>query len=288
MRVTLNLASKPFVELRPLYMRLRVAMAALALLAVILVFAWRSVEKRARVAEAQMSVLQGQTEKFRQERDRNEARMREPQNAAVLARSQFLNALFVRKSFSWTAVMMDLENVLPAGVQVTSIDPQVTPEHAVLVRLRVSGERDRAVDLVKNLEKSKRFVLSRLASESLQNQGTGQAQGGFAASRAAAFQQAGLGLQASPTAVEFDIVSDYNPLPEKRLAEKEEGATKQRPAKGAPSGTGGLPKTNVRKPKAGANVGGAAKSPGPVNESVTAAQRIAAARARTQGSGGPQ
>ena len=44
-----------------------------------------------------------------------EAQMREPQNAAVLSQSQFLNQLFASKAFSWTAVMMDLENVLPAA-----------------------------------------------------------------------------------------------------------------------------------------------------------------------------
>ncbi len=33
--------------------------------------------------------------------------------------------LFAEKSFSWTSVMMDLERVLPAGVQVTSIEPAI-------------------------------------------------------------------------------------------------------------------------------------------------------------------
>ncbi len=34
MRISVNLATKPFVELRPLYARLRLAMGALAVLAV--------------------------------------------------------------------------------------------------------------------------------------------------------------------------------------------------------------------------------------------------------------
>ena len=76
---------------------------------------------------------------------------------------QFLNALFARKSFSWTAVMMDLESVLPTGVQVTSIEPAITKEGEVNIRLRVSGDRDRAVQLVRNLETSQRFVAPRLA-----------------------------------------------------------------------------------------------------------------------------
>ena len=59
--------------------------------------------------------------------------------------------------------MMDLEKVLPTGVQVTSIEPVITKEGDVNIRLRVSGDRDRAVQLVRNLETSQRFLSPRLA-----------------------------------------------------------------------------------------------------------------------------
>ena len=96
--------------------------------------------------------------------------MHQPQNMAVLERSQFLNALFAWKSFSWTAVMMDLEKVLPTGVQVTSIEPAITKEGDVNIRLRVSGDRERTVQLVRNLETSQRFLSPRLSSEQAQTQ----------------------------------------------------------------------------------------------------------------------
>ena len=144
--------------------------------------------------------------------------MREPQNAAVLERSRFLNTLFVRKGFSWTAVMMDLEQVLPPGVQVTSIDPQITPEHEVLIRLKVSGDRTRAVELVKNLETSKRFVAPRLAGETAETADQNQAgPGGVQRTSAAA-----------SSGVEFDILSGYNPLPLRARKEREPGTGKPR------------------------------------------------------------
>jgi type IV pilus assembly protein PilN len=125
--------------------------------------------------------------------------MRQPANAAVLKRAQFLNALFLKKSFSWTAVMMDLENVLPLGVQVTSIEPQINREGDVLIHLRVSGDRDRAVQLVRNLERSKRFRNPHINSESSET-------------------KQGNGLQQpapnAPWGVEFEILADYVPLPE--------------------------------------------------------------------------
>ena len=52
------------------------------------------------------SVTQLQTES-----QQREAEMRQPANAAVLNQAQFLNNLFLRKAFSWTAVMIDLEHV---------------------------------------------------------------------------------------------------------------------------------------------------------------------------------
>lgn len=197
MKISVNLATRPFVELRPLFARLRIAVVALSLLAVGLAFWLHALTEKARAAEAQMNALKAKTLEYQQERQQNEARMRQPQNRAVLERSQFLNALFTQKSFSWTAVMMDLERVLPAGVQVTSIEPATTKSGEVNIRLRVSGERDRAVQLIRNLEQSQRFVAPRLAGEASQVQETGRANAS----------------PSVPGAVEFDILSGYNPLP---------------------------------------------------------------------------
>ena len=47
MRTTINLATRPFVELRPLFARLRLAMAALAVLAVLLGVALHVLNARA-------------------------------------------------------------------------------------------------------------------------------------------------------------------------------------------------------------------------------------------------
>ena len=124
-----------------------------------------------------MDALKAKTQSFQEERLANEARMRQPQNRGVLERSQFLNALFAQKSFSWTAVMMDLEKVLPAGVQVTSLEPQITKDGDVIIRLRVSGDRMKAVQLVRNLETSQRFVSPRLAGEAAQTQESGRGTG---------------------------------------------------------------------------------------------------------------
>jgi type IV pilus assembly protein PilN len=187
-------------EMRPLFARLRLAMVLLVLLAVGLWFALHSLTAKASVAQAKMDSLKAKTQQYQQERATNEARMHQPQNMAVLERSQFLNGMFAWKSFSWTAVMMDLEKVLPVGVQVTSIEPQITKEGDVNIRLRVSGDRDRAVQLVRNLETSQRFLSPRLSSEQAQTQ-----EGNHSANAPVTV----------PGAVQFEILSGYNPLPTK-------------------------------------------------------------------------
>ena len=196
MRISVNLATRPFVELRPLFARLRLAMGVLALLAIGLGYGLHVLNARARVAESQMDALKAKTRAYEKERLANESRMRQPENRGVLERSQFLNTLFAEKSFSWTAVMMDLEKVLPTGVQVVSLEPQMSKDGTVSIRLRVSGDRDREVLLLRNLETSQRFVAPRLAGE------------------AAQVQESRPGAPVvGPGAVEFEILSGYNPLP---------------------------------------------------------------------------
>ena len=204
MRIQINLASKPFVELGQVFKRLRVAMAALGVTAAALGGLLYMESSKADVAQGQLATLRNKTSDLQRERSRNEARMHQPVNAAALERSRFLNELFLRKSFSWTAVMMDLENVLPAGVQVSSIEPQIGSDGEVHIRLRVMGDRDKAVELIRNLEHSRRFAAPRLASESLQTSGNQPA-----------YQLAAMGN------VEFDILSGYNPLAPRTEAKKD-------------------------------------------------------------------
>jgi type IV pilus assembly protein PilN len=200
MRVSINLATRPFVELRPFFLRLRIIMGVLAVVGIAAIIAAHILQTKLDVAQGQIDRLHAQTVAAQQEKASNERRMRQPVNAAVLDRAHFLNALFLRKSFSWTAVMMDLETVLPSGVQITSIEPQIAASGDVVIRLRVSGDRDRAVQLVRNLERSKRFLTPRLTGEAVQ-------------AKEAATQGA-VSNPGAPAGVEFEILANYNPLPE--------------------------------------------------------------------------
>jgi type IV pilus assembly protein PilN len=224
-RISINLATRPYVELDRLLKQLRIALGVLAVLAIALGIWLHTMSARAQEQQRQMDALNAQVSRLASEKAANEARLRQPANAATLSRNQFLNTLFARKSFSWTAVLMDLEEVLPSGVQVSAIEPILTPSGEVTIRLRVLGDRDRTVLLVKNLEQSKRFISPRLQGEAQQTaekKGTQSIGANGLPQLTVATGAAGLPPIAG---VEFEIVSGYNPL-QPRIREKTTPHTK--------------------------------------------------------------
>ncbi|SDF58141.1 fimbrial assembly protein [Terriglobus roseus] len=219
MRVSINLATRPYVELDRLLKQLRIAIAALAVLALALGVWLYFQSAKARQQQKELNALRTQEQKLLVERNTNEARLRQPGNASTLSRNQFLNTLFQRKSFSWTAVLMDLEDVLPEGVQVSSIEPVLTSSGEVTIRMRVLGQRENTVQLVRNLEKSHRFIAPRLAGEAQQTaQRNASTMGANGLPQPAAVVTGVNGLPAI-SGVEFEIVSGYNPL-QPRVREK--------------------------------------------------------------------
>ncbi|MGC2637279.1 MAG: fimbrial assembly protein [Acidobacteriaceae bacterium] len=222
MKISVNLASEPYIELRAVYNRLRTWTAILALVGVALWFMYRSERTQAQEAQARVAGVEHHVQQLEQQQQNYRALMQQPTDAAILNQSDFLNDLFRQKAFSWTATMSDLEPVLPSGVQVLSIDPIVAKDGHVTIRLRVTGARDRALELVRNLETSKHFARPRLASESLANNAGTQGN----------LQNANTG-----NLVNFELLADYRPLPlpvnarseEVKPAEPEKPATPRRP-----------------------------------------------------------
>jgi type IV pilus assembly protein PilN len=199
MKVTVNLASQPYVELRPFYNRLRTWIVILLLVGGALWFLYRNERMQAQDASARVTSVEGNVTHLQQLQQRYQTMMQQPKDAAILRQADFLNSLFRRKAFSWTATMTDLETVLPSGVQVLSIDPIVAADGHVTIHLRVTGARDRALDLIRNLERSKHFAAPRLAAESLATSPTAS--------------QPGMQNVSTGNDVNFEILADYRPLP---------------------------------------------------------------------------
>jgi type IV pilus assembly protein PilN len=196
-RIGINLASRPFADLGPTLKAMRIAMGALLLVAIAMIFGLHALHQRAEEARARDHSLDGQIARITSERQGYQAMMRQPQNAEVLTQAESLNKLFDEKAFSWTLAMEDLETVLPGGVQVTSIEPARDKDGHITLHLRVLGPRDRAIELVANLEHSRRFVQPRIVNESTESSGgPGEHMEQVSASNR----------------VNFDLLAEYNPV----------------------------------------------------------------------------
>jgi type IV pilus assembly protein PilN len=211
MRISLNLASRPYADLRPALKRLRIAMAVLVLLGGGLLLGLRAVHQKAEEARATEQAVQTKIDAINKERQGYQEMMRQPANAELLAQVGTLNQIFDVKTFSWTLAMEDLETVLPGGVQVTTLEPVRDAKTGVItLKLRVVGPRDRGDDLVQNLEHSKHFLLPHIVSESSETTGSGRTEQLEPVSASNRFS--------------FELLADYNSAapPESKAEMKQE------------------------------------------------------------------
>ena len=195
MRISLNLATRPYIDLRPALKRLRIAIAVLLVLGLGLGLGLRAFHQQAQKARATEQQVQSQIDSINRERLGYQSLMRQPDNAQLLVQAGALNDLFDEKTFSWTLAIEDLETVLPSGVQVTTLEPVRAKDGHITLRLRVVGPRDRAVDLVQNLERSRYFLLPRIVGESAESTGGPNER---------------LEPISASNRVNFDLLADYN------------------------------------------------------------------------------
>ena len=218
MRISLNLATRPYADLGPALKRLRIAMGVLFLLGCGLLLGLRAVHQKAEDARASEQSVQNKIDAIERERHGYQEMMRQPANAELLVQAGMLNQLIDEKTFSWTLAMEDLETVLPGGVQVTSLDPSRDPKTGrITLKLRVIGARDRADDLVEQLEHSKHFLMPHIVQES------SETSGGFSDR---------MEPVSASNRFNFELLAEYNPVaPAERKAEKKQ-EEKEKPAAG--------------------------------------------------------
>jgi len=74
--------------------------------------------------------------------------------------------LIQRKSFSWTRVFEDLEQVMPTNLHVVSLRPELNEQNQMQLDMKVAGDtRGAAVELVHRMEGSRHFQGTQLVQE---------------------------------------------------------------------------------------------------------------------------
>ena|SRR5439155_22695091 len=164
MNVRLNLATKPLESHR----RFLVGAGLLAVLGGILFLAlgWHV-----------YSTLRAQEALRRKEQDNNrraallQSRRREldeffarTENAKLKERASFVNGIINERAFDWTQMFMDLEKIMPVGVHVVSVQPQLEKGH-MFVRLTVAATTDESkIKFLHAMENSSAFSNVELVS----------------------------------------------------------------------------------------------------------------------------
>lgn len=230
MLIRLNLATRPFADLGPAIKRLRIGMGVLVLLAVGLGFGLHLLHQKAENARENERRVEVRIQAVSREHQSYLDLMQKPENADVLAQATSLNQLFDTKAFSWTLAMEDLETVLPGGVQVTTLEPIPDPKtNVITLHLHVVGPRDKAVELVQNLEHSRRFLLPRIVGENAESSGNSN-------------NQQFIPISAS-SPVNFEVWANYNPATE--AERKAERAKARQAAKAAEATVPPAPQMNA-------------------------------------------
>lgn len=159
MRIDINLASRPYEDARQFWMRWGTALGVLGLLTLVLLV----LDISGFLAAHSDRVVMAQTRALIADRDRTHANadrvLNLPENRTTRDQSHYLNELIERKAFSWTRVLENLEKVMPSRVHLVSISPELDENNELTLKMTVASDSyDRAVELQRRLEESRRFA----------------------------------------------------------------------------------------------------------------------------------
>ncbi len=166
MRLAINLATQPYEDARQFWLRWGSGLAVAAILSLSLLIMTITGWFNARRDHKAIADLRAQIAQRDRTREQAEAFLNRPENRNTRDESQFLNELIERKSFSWTYVLEDLEKVMPTRVHLVSIHPELDEDNQLTLKLVIAGDsRDKALELVRRMEDSRRFAQTYIETE---------------------------------------------------------------------------------------------------------------------------
>jgi Tfp pilus assembly protein PilN len=166
MRSRINLASQPYEDAQRFYLQWFGLLLALAVITALLITMVVRSHRASRDIARKVAQERSQIAEIDRERAAAEAILNRVENRDVRDKSRFLNALIVRKAFSWTQVFSDLERIVPPRVRIVSIHPEVNLSSQLEIHLEAIGDsREKANELLRHMEESPTFREAQLRVE---------------------------------------------------------------------------------------------------------------------------
>jgi type IV pilus assembly protein PilN len=192
MRFNINLASQPYEAARFYRRRMGALVAALAVITALLAGYIVYQRAQSRSINRQLAEVRREINSLDFEDVQARALLSKPANRDIADQSEFLNQLFARKALSWTRVFTEMEKIVPPNLHVVSMKPEYTKTDDLMVRVVVATDsRDRAVELVRRMEKSNHFHQAQVVAEAVTANSSDQSTG--------------------PGNIQFDIAAIYVP-----------------------------------------------------------------------------
>ena len=179
MRFNINLASNPYEVAQSYRRQMTMIIAALGIIAVLLVGYIFYQRQRSRGINHQLAQTRGEIQGLDREESQARAILNKPTNKVIADQSDFLNQLFARKALSWTRIFTEMEKIVPAGLHVVSMKPEYTKTNDLMLHVIVATDsRERAVELVRKMEKSSHLRQAQIVAETVTTNQSDQAAGG--------------------------------------------------------------------------------------------------------------
>lgn len=175
MRLDINLATHRYEDARQFWIRWGTGLGLLGIGTLALLIVTFTNWWDARIDHKKISDLEAQIAERDKERASAEGLLNKPENRSMRDKSQYLNELIARKTFSWTRAFEDMERVMPPRLHLVSLQPQLNDDNQLVIKMIVAGDSaDHAIELVRRMEESQHFRETRIDTQSA-------AQGGGAA-----------------------------------------------------------------------------------------------------------
>jgi Tfp pilus assembly protein PilN len=134
----LNLSTRPFPAYQLKTILLAVALVALAGVSVWQAFGYLNYSALAAGIRDDARNSQVQSEALGRRLAEIDAKLSTPEATQKLKEIEFLNRIILQKSFAWTRIFANLEQIMPDGVQLINIRPEFSPA-GVDLRIDVRG-----------------------------------------------------------------------------------------------------------------------------------------------------
>jgi type IV pilus assembly protein PilN len=162
----LNLSTRPFVAYQFKTLLALVALVVLIAVSVLQGYGFRRYATMASAIRDDARNAQVESEALSRRLNEMDSKLSGPAAKEKLTEIEFLNDIIVRKTFSWSRVFANLEELMPEGVHLVNIRPDFEGGGVVLVHMEVEAHGVPDVkEFIENLQTSEVFEDVSVSSE---------------------------------------------------------------------------------------------------------------------------